>query len=116
MAAGFPDQALSPYGREAKSMAFLSTPGDRVVVLRGHEQHRVRLADAPLHLHHLGWRVLLVVLVEPGDALQLEGLDRCPCGASWVAAREAARLYDGWRRLPAMPRMRIASFMPISWG
>jgi hypothetical protein len=26
MAAGFPDQALSPYGRDAQSIAFFSTP------------------------------------------------------------------------------------------
>src|SRR4029077_4354478 len=34
-----------------------------------------------------------------------------PSGASWVAARRAARLYDPRRRLPAIPRIRIGVFI-----
>jgi hypothetical protein len=56
-------------------MAFFNT-GDGVVVLRRHEEDSVRLADASLELHHLGGRVLLVVLVEAGDAVQLEDVER----------------------------------------
>src|SRR6266403_5440256 len=53
----------------------LQHAGDRVVVFRRHKQDGIRLAYPPLELRDHGWRVLILVLVKDGDAVQLESFE-----------------------------------------
>ena len=66
----------------------LQNPGNGVVVFRRHDQDGVRLTYAPLQLHNFSGRVLLLVLIEAGDAVKLER--------------------SRWSRLPARVRSRRA--------
>src|SRR5881409_560030 len=53
----------------------LQHAGDRVVVFRRHKQDGVGLAYPTFELRDLGWRVLFLVLVKDGDAVQLESFE-----------------------------------------
>src|SRR5882757_1683031 len=58
----------------------LQHTGDRVVVFRRHKQDGVRRAYPTLELRVLGWRVLLLVLVKDGDAVQFESFENRAVG------------------------------------
>src|SRR6478752_2630320 len=53
----------------------LQHAGHGVVVFRRHKQDGARLAYPPLELCDLGWRVLFLVLVKDGDAVQFESFE-----------------------------------------
>src|SRR5213596_1849761 len=89
----------------------LQHAGDRVVVFRRHKQGGVRLAYPTLELRDLGRRVLFLALLKTGMPSSSKVSRIAPSGTSSVAARNAARLYDPRRRLPAIPRIRIGVFI-----
>ena len=53
-------------------MAFLSTPGTVIVILRGHDQHSVGRLDLGLELTRVRREGLFKVLIETGNALEIE--------------------------------------------
>src|SRR5437016_11623598 len=111
IAAGLPFQALSPWGREAQSIAFFNTPDtdqlysgvtNRIAfALRIHLFNSVTLAGG---FCSSSW-------LNGGMPSSSNVSTVAPFGASSVAAGSAARLYDPRRRLPAIPRIRIGVFI-----
>src|SRR6516225_2034132 len=110
IAAGLPFQALSPWGREAQSIAFFNTPDtDQLysgVTNRIASASRIRLFNSvtlPGGFCSSSW-------LNGGMSSSSNVSTVAPFGASSIAARTAARLYDPRRRLPPIPRIRIGVF------
>ncbi len=104
IAAGLPFQALSPWGREAQSIAFFNTPDtDQLysgVTNRIAFASRIRLFNSVT----LAGGFCSSSWLNGGMPSSSNVSTVAPLGASSVAARSAARLYDPRRRLPAIPR------------
>src|SRR5206468_1693534 len=110
IAAGLAFQALSPWGREAQSIAFFNTPDmDQLysgVTNRIAFASRIRLFNSVT----LAGGFCSSSWLNGGMPSSSNVSTVTPFGASSVAARSAARLYDSRRRLPAIPRMRTRVF------
>ena len=72
IAAGLPFQAVSPWGREAQSIAFFNTP-DTDQLYSG-VTNRIAFAS---RIRDLGLRILLLVLVKRRNAIKFERFDSC---------------------------------------
>src|SRR2546421_2762088 len=111
IAAGLPFQALPPWGREAQSIAFFNTPDmDQLysgVTNRIAFASRIRLFNSVT----LAGGFCSSSWLNGGMPSSSNVSTVTPFGASSVAARSAARLYDPRRRLPAIPRIRIGVFI-----
>jgi hypothetical protein len=56
----------------------LQHTGHRVIVFGRHDEDRICLSDTALEVDDRGGRPLLVILVEDGNAFELEDIERCP--------------------------------------
>jgi len=113
IAAGLPFQALSPWGREAQSIAFFNTPDtDQLysgVTNRIAFTSRIRLFNSAT----LAGGFCSSSWLNGGMPSSSNVSTGASFGASSVAARSAARLYDPRRRLPAIPRIQLVSSFAI---
>ncbi len=85
--------------------------GHGPIVFRRNKQNSIRVTYPFFQLSDFGRRILLFVLVKRRKPSSSNVSTAAPFGASSVAARSAARLYDPCRRLPAIPRIRIGVFI-----
>ena len=88
----------------------LEPAGERGVVLGRGDQQRVGRLDRVQEVLHRRGRVVLEVLVEDGQGRRGRPTPRARprAAAESPAARSSRRLWEPRRRLPAMPRIRMA--------